>query len=200
MVVDQQGRAYVGNFGFDLMAAADEVGPAALALVDVDRSVRTVASGLWFPNGAMITDDGARLIVNETFGNRISAFDIAADGSLGPRRDFASFGAAPDTDDLHELVRNTVCGPDGGCLDAEGAVWMADALGGRLVRVREGGAITESISVGDEDGVFACMLGGPEGRTLYACVAPDYDAERRSAAREARILAVEVDVPRAGRP
>lgn len=199
MVVDAQGRAYVGNFGFDLMAGADEVAPAVLALVDTDRSVRAVADGLWFPNGSVITDDGATLIVNETFGNRISAFDIAADGSLGERRDWAVFGEAPDTSDLHELVVNATCGPDGGCLDAEGAVWMADALGSKLVRVREGGHVVDTIDIGEE-AVFACMLGGSDGRTLYACVAPDFDAERRTAAREARLMAVTVDVPHAGLP
>lgn len=199
MVVDAQGRAYVGNFGFDLMSGIEEVGPTSLALVDTDGSVRAVADGLWFPNGSMITEDGSTLIVNETFGNRISAFDIAVDGSLGERRDWATFGPAPETDDLHELILNATCGPDGGCLDAEGAVWMADALGSKLVRVREGGEIADTIDVGD-DGVFACMLGGPDGRTLYACVAPDYDAENRAAAREARLMAVEVDVPRGGRP
>ena len=199
MVVDAQGRAYVGNFGFDLMASADEVAPAKLALIDTDRSVREVADGLWFPNGAMISDDGSTLIVNETFGNRISAFDIATDGSLGERRDWAVFGEPPQTTDFHELVVNATCGPDGGCLDAEGAVWMADALGSKLVRVQEGGQIADTIDVGDE-AVFACILGGEDGTTLYACVAPDFDADRRSAAREARLMSVTVDVPRAGRP
>lgn len=88
--------------------------------------------------------------------------------------------------------------PDGCCLDAEGAMWIADAVGGRVVRVREGGEITEEIKV--EAGVYACMLGGADGRTLYACAAPDFDEHARSAAREGTLLAVRVDVPHAGRP
>ena len=88
--------------------------------------------------------------------------------------------------------------PDGICADAEGAVWVADALHSRVLRVREGGEVVEEIPTGT--GVFACMLGGSDGRTLYACVAPDFDAERRTAAREARLMAVTVDVPHAGLP
>lgn len=198
MVVDAKGRAYVGNFGFDLMGGADAT-TAGIALVDTDGSVREVADELWFPNGSMITDDGATLIVAETFGNRISAFDIAEDGSLGKRRDWASFGPQPTSTVLEDVVLNATCGPDGACLDAEGAVWVADGLGSKLIRVREGGEIAETIDIG-EDGVYACMLGGADGRTLFACVAPDFDAERRSAAREARLLATTVDVPHAGRP
>jgi sugar lactone lactonase YvrE len=196
MVVDAQGRAYVGNFGFDLMGGAD-IETAALLRVDLDGSVHQVADDLWFPNGSVITDAGV-LLVDETFGNRISAFDIQPDGSLGPRRDWARFGALPPTRVVAEALPHCVVAPDGCGLDAEGMLWVADALHGRVIRVREGGDIVDEIEVGT--GVFACMLGGGDGRTLYLCAAPDFAEENRRAAREAQLLAVRVDVPHAGRP
>ncbi len=196
MVVDEQGRAFLGNFGFDLMGGADIV-TTGLVRVDPDGSVTTVAEDLWFPNGSVITDDGV-LIVDETLGNRISAFDIAADGSLGPRRDWAVFGPLPTSRAMVEALPQCVLAPDGCGLDAEGALWAADAIGGRVVRVAEGGEILEEIVPGT--GVFACMLGGADGRTLFLCCAPDFDEHARSASREAELRSVRVDVPRAGRP
>jgi sugar lactone lactonase YvrE len=196
MVVDAEGRAYVGNFGFDLMSGAD-IETAALHRVDPDGSVHQVADDLWFPNGSVITDDNV-LIVDETFGNRISAFDIAPDGSLGARRDWARFGDTPPTRALAEALPLGVVAPDGCGLDAEGLLWVADALHGRVIRVREGGEIVDEVSAGT--GVFACMLGGSDGRTLFMCAAPDFAEEARRAAREAQLLAVRVDVPHAGRP
>ena len=158
MVVDAQGRAYVGNFGFDLMAG-DPFRATPIVRVDPDGTPRVAAEDLRFPNGSIITPDGATLIVDETFGNRVSAFDISADGSLGPRRDWANFGPLPDTDDVSELVAAASVGPDGNCLDADGAMWIADAIHHRVVRIAEGGSILEEISTGDE-GVYACTLGG----------------------------------------
>ncbi len=196
MVVDTRGRAFVGNFGFDLMNGAP-VAPTVLLRVDPDGTVTVVADDLWFPNGSVVTDDGV-LLVDETFGNRISAFDIADDGSLTHRRTWAQFGELPTERDQAKALGQLVVAPDGCGLDAEGALWIADALGGRLLRVREGGEIVDEVGVGS--GVFACMLGGADGRTLYACAAPDFDEKARSAAREARLLAVRVDVPHAGTP
>lgn len=196
MVVDEQGRAYVGNFGFDLMSG-DDIDTASLLRVDPDGSVTKVADDLWFPNGSVITDDGV-LLVDETFGNRVSAFDIGADGSLGPRRDWAKFGELPTARDLATAVPEAVVAPDGCGLDAEGCLWIADATYGRVVRVREGGEIIDEVHPGT--GVFACMLGGSEGTTLFMSCAPDFDEHARSAAREAQIKAVTVSVPRAGRP
>ncbi len=196
MVVDEQGRAYLGNFGFDLMGGAD-LGTADLLRVDPDGTVEVVARDLYFPNGSVITDDGV-LLVDETLGNRISAFDIASDGSLGPRRDWAAFGGLPTSRALGEAIAECVLAPDGCCLDAEGAVWTADALGGRVVRVAEGGRVLDEVHPGT--GVFACMLGGADGRTLYLCCAPDFDEHARSATHEAELRAVRVDVPHAGRP
>ncbi|MFC5994351.1 SMP-30/gluconolactonase/LRE family protein [Pseudonocardia hispaniensis] len=198
MVVDAQGRAYVGNFGFDLMAGAP-YRSTTVVRVDADGTTAVAADGLMFPNGSVITPDGRTLIVDETFGNRISAFDIRSDGSLGPRRDWANFGSLPDTDSVDELVAAASIGPDGNCLDSEGALWVADALNRRVVRVAEGGEILEEISTGEE-GVFACMLGGEDGRTLFLCVAPNFDEKERSSTRLGRLVATTVDVPHAGTP
>jgi sugar lactone lactonase YvrE len=196
MVVDDLGRAYVGCFGFDLMAGAP-ISTASLVRADPDGTVAVVAEDLLFPNGSVITPGGT-LVVSETFGNRIAAFDLAGDGSLSDRRDWAWFGDVPQSTVVAEALPQLAVAPDGMCLDEEGAVWVADALNGRVLRVREGGSIVDEIRA--DSGVFACMLGGPEGRTLYMSAAPDFDEHARSAAREARILAVEVDVPHAGRP
>jgi sugar lactone lactonase YvrE len=196
MVVDRDGRAFVGNFGFDLMNGAP-VAPANLVRIDPDGAVTTVADDMWFANGSVITDDGV-LLVDETFGNRITAFDLGPDGSLSNRREWARFGELPSERDLEKALGQLVVAPDGCCLDAEGALWIADALAGRLVRVREGGEIVDEIPVGS--GVYACMLGGADGRTLFACAAPDFNEHARKAVREARLLAVRVDVPHAGRP
>ena len=198
MVVDARGRAYVGNFGFDLMGGAP-LETARLALVDPDGRVSVAAENLYFPNAMMITPDGRTLIVNETFGNRISAFDIKADGTLGPRQDWACFGPLPQGRELAEVFPQAKVAPDGGALDAEGAVWIADAIGNRVLRVAEGGRVLDEISTGKQ-GVFACMLGGPDRRTLFLCVAPDFHEHQRTNAREAAIWTVAVDVPGAGLP
>lgn len=198
MVVDARGRAYVGDFGFDLMGGG-AFRTTNITRVDPDGTVSVAAEGLAFPNGSVITPDGSTLIVDETFGNRVSSFDIHADGSLGPRRDWANFGALADTDDVQQLVAAASIGPDGNCLDAEGAVWVADAIHHRVVRIAEGGKVLEEISTGDE-GVFACMLGGEDGRTLFLCVAPNFDEGERSSTRLGRLVSTTVDVPRAGRP
>jgi sugar lactone lactonase YvrE len=196
MVVDAQGRAWVGNFGFDLMAGAD-IAPTVLLRVDPDGTVTEVADDLWFPNGTVITDDGV-LLVDETFGNRITAFDIGVDGSLTNRRVWASFGEIPESRQIGDVLPLLVVAPDGCGLDAEGALWVADANHARVVRVREGGEIIDEIHPGT--GVFACMLGGSDGRTLYLCCAPDFNEAARTAAREAELRSVRVDVPHAGMP
>lgn len=198
MVVDAQGRAFVGNFGFDLMGGGTPQ-TATLARVDPDGSVHVVASDLHFPNGSMITPDGKTLIVGETMGNRISAFDMLPDGALGPRRDWASFGPLPALTDIGSVLGSLKAAPDGATLDAEGAVWFADAIANRVVRMASGGEILDSISTGAL-GAFACTLGGPDGRTLFICVAPDFNEHARQQAREASVWTTEVGVPGAGRP
>ena len=193
MVVDAAGRAYVGNFGFDLMSGAP-LRSTALHRVDPDGTVTEVADDLWFPNGSVITPAGT-LIVNETFGNRCTAFDLTADGQLVNRRTWARFAPLPQETDIGKVLAGLTVAPDGACLDAEGAVWLADAAGGRLLRVKEGGEVAGEVRPGSP--VFACALGGADGRTLFACAAPDFDQAARTAAREARLLAIRVAVPAA---
>ena len=196
MVVDAQGRAWVGDFGFDVMGGAP-FQPTGLWRVDPDGSVTRVADDLWFPNGSVITDDGT-LRVCETWGNRVSAFDLGGDGMLHNRRSWAEFGPPPTNTDVAAAAGQLAIACDGCCLDAEGALWIADAMGARVVRVSEGGRIIEEIRPGT--GTFACMLGGADGRTRFICAAPDFHEAARRQAREAALLAVRVDVPHAGRP
>jgi sugar lactone lactonase YvrE len=184
IVVDGRGHAYVGNFGFDIMAGATPCG-ATLVHVAPDGASEVAAHDLAFPNGSVITPDGSTLLVGETMGGRYTAFTIGDDGSLTDRRVWAAIeGVAPD-----------------GCaLDAEGHVWAADALGNRLVRVAEGRGVVDEIPGPDGLGIYACMLGGDDGCTLLACAAPDFFESNRSAAREAVLLTTTVDVPHAGLP
>ena len=184
MVVDAQGRAYIGNAGFDLMAGG-EPSTANLVRVDPDGTFAVAAEDLAFPNGSVITADGSTLIVGETMGNRYTSFAIDDDGSLSHRRIWA---------DVPHVA------PDGCALDAEGRIWCADAFGKRCVLVEEGGRLVEEIEAPDGLGVYACMLGGPNGTTLLQCCAPGYLAHERKAANDARLVATEVEVPHAGLP
>ncbi|SHN47370.1 SMP-30/gluconolactonase/LRE family protein [Cryptosporangium aurantiacum] len=199
MVIDEAGRIYIGDFGFDIMAGA-EPRTATLKRVDSDGTVTVVADGLHFPNGSVITPDGSTLIVGETLGNRYTAFDLSADGSLTNRRVWAEFGAVPTGTTTEEVIGQLVIAPDGCALDAEGHIWAADAVGNRAVRVAPGGAVVDEIRAPDGLGVFACMLGGDDGRTLLMCAAPDFYEHLRAGTREAVLLAADVDVPHAGRP
>src|SRR5918997_4148162 len=182
MVVDGRGRAWVGNAGFDLSDRPLQVRPAELVLVTPDGQARVVDDEVVFPNGSVVTPDGGTLVVAETFGQRLTAFTIAEDGGLADRRTFAPLDGSA---------------PDGICLDAEGAVWVADATGSACLRVREGGEVVERVDTGR--GCFACMLGGPDRRTLFLLTAEGFRGEaiRR---RTAAIEAVEVEVPGAGWP
>ncbi len=148
IVVDGRGNAYVGNIGFDFPGG--EFAPGTLALVAPDGSARQVADGVAFPNGMVVTPDNSTLILAESYGSRLTAFDIGADGGLSDRRVWADLGDGV---------------PDGICLDAEGAVWYADVPNSRCVRVREGGEVLQTIAL--DRGCFACMLGGADGRTLF---------------------------------
>jgi sugar lactone lactonase YvrE len=153
-----------------------------------------VATDLWFPNGSVITP-GNVLIVNETFGNRSTAFDVTEDGQLANRRVWAEFGPMPTERPIDKILAQATVAPDGACLDAEEALWIADATGNRLLRVKEGGDITDEVRPGSP--VYACALGGADGRTLFACAAPDFDEAARTAAQEASLIAIRVTVPAA---
>lgn len=177
MVVDQLGRAYVGNFGFDMFAKAP-VQLAELILVTPDGNARVVARDLLFPNGCVITPDQATLIVAETFGRRLTAFDIAADGSLANRRVWAALPEAS---------------PDGICIDEEGAIWVASPPTSEFLRVREGGEITDRIPMQGQ--AIACALGGIDRHTLYLVTGRVSRRERALAERVGRIEAVWVAVP-----
>jgi sugar lactone lactonase YvrE len=183
MVVDSAGRAYVGNFGFDLMGGGD-METASLHRVDPDGTVTEVADDLWFPNGAVITS-GNVLLVNETFGNRVTAFDLTPAGDLVNRRVWASFGPVPTEREFADVVPQLVVAPDGSCLAPDDTLWIADGTNPRLLHVAEGGTILDEIRPGTP--VYACALGGD---TLFACAAPDFFEQPRRAAREGSIIAI----------
>ena len=181
MVVDHQGNAYVGNFGFDYGTGQAPVG-AALALVRPDGSTLAVAEDLQFPNGAVITPDGTTLVVGETFASRYTAFTIGADGTLSDRRTWAEVPGRM---------------PDGCCLDTAGGIWFADAIRTEVIRVVEGGEITDAIEVPQR--AFACMLGGNEGTTLFVITAPS-DPQGGLSPGQGAVWSVEVDSQHAGLP
>ena len=199
LVVDAHGRAYVGNFGFDLMGGAD---PAAtnLVRVDPDRSVHVAAEEVFFPNGAVILPDEETLVVGETIACRYTAWTIGSDGTLSDRRVWAQISPPPPLGSMMKMLSVGGIAPDGCTLDAEGQIWAADALGNQVVRVAEGGEITDRIAMPEGLGAFACQLGGPDDTTLLICSAPDFADEARAAATEAVLFTVDVGVAAAGRP
>jgi sugar lactone lactonase YvrE len=199
MVVDGAGRAYVGNFGFDLMGR-ETPRTAALVRVDPDGAVTVATDGLIFPNGMVMTADGSTLVVAETLGARFSAFAVADDGSLSDWRVWAQLAPTPDQGSLDEVFDALEVAPDGCTLDAEGHIWAADTTGGRAIRVAPGGDIVDEIFPPGDLRVFACMLGGEHGDTLLLCTAPDFLEHRRAAARDAVLWTTRVDVPHVGRP
>jgi sugar lactone lactonase YvrE len=193
MVVSPAGYCYVGNFGFDLDARLKELGierfiaeppPSTnLVVLDADGGVIQVVPDMDFPNGTVITPDGATLIVGETFGSKHTAFDVRSDGTLANRRVWAP------------LVRTAT---DGMCLDAEGQIWFANALSRQCVRIREGGEVTATVECSQH--VYACMLGGEDRRTLFIMTSGSSDRFEIADKTEGRIEAVRVDVAGAGTP
>ena len=191
MVVDAVGRAYVGNFGFDLDAAIAERGAAAvfadhalanLVRIDPDGGVHVAASDMHFPNGSAITPDGRTLIVGETMASRLTAFDIATDGGLSNRRVWAQ--VAPRA-------------PDGIALDAEGAVWIANPMAPECARIQAGGAVLEVIDTGQP--CYACALGGDDGRTLFMLTAAPLGGDGGGDGKPTgRLLVTQVAAPGAG--
>jgi sugar lactone lactonase YvrE len=179
MVVDAHGRAYVGNYGFDLDAGA-EATSTNLVCVEPDGEAWVVAEQLLFPNGMVIADGGRTLVVAESFGQRLSAYDLNEDGSLANPRVWA---------DLRPNV------PDGICLDAAGGIWVADPLNNGVMRVVQGAGPVDWIPT--SRGAFACALGGDDGRTLYICTAESSNPTKTLELCSGRIEAVRVDIPAA---
>jgi sugar lactone lactonase YvrE len=182
IVVDGRGNAYINNQGFEFPGG--EFAPGTVALLTPSGSARQVADGIAFPNGMAVTPDNSTLICAESYGKRLTAFDITDDGSLSNRRVWA---------DLDDGV------PDGICVDAEGAVWYGDVPNKRCVRVREGGEVLQTIEL--DRGCFACMLGGADKRTLFM-VATEWSGTANMARgpRTGQVLIVEAAAPGAGWP
>ncbi len=181
IVVDGRGNAYLNNIGFDFPGGEFVTG--IIALVTPAGSARQVAGGVAFPNGMVVTPDNSKLILAESYGKRLTAFDIAANGDLSNRRVWADLG------DDH---------PDGICLDAENAIWYGDVGNKHCVRVREGGEVLQTIDL--DRGCFACALGGADMRTLFL-VAREWSGTTSmadSGARTGQVLTVEVPVPGIG--
>lgn len=183
IVIDGRANAYVNGGGFDLMAG-EPFAPGLVALVTPDGVARQVADGIAFPNGMAITPDNSTLIVAESYAARLTAFEIAADGTLSNRRSWAELGEAA---------------PDGICIDASGAVWYADVPHRRCVRVAEGGEVLDLIEL--DRGCFSCALGGPDGRTLFMVTREWHGlAGTEQEQRTGQVLMVEAPEPRAGWP
>ena len=183
MTVDGDGRAYVGNFGFDYRAG-EAPRTTNVVRVDPDGSSVIAADDLFFPNGMAITPDGATLVVAESWGHRLTAFDRAPDGGLSNRRVWADGG--------DRWV------PDGICMDAEGAIWVADPVRKQVLRLREGGEVIERIATG-ERGAYAVILGGDDRKTLLICTNLHRNKDH-AGTPTGRIEAARVAVPGAGWP
>lgn len=180
LVVDAQtGRTYIGAFGYDLYAG-EELRPGPLYVIDPDGSVRLAAEGLVFPNSANILPGTRTLVVSETWGGRLSAFDIEDDGSLTGRREWAALPGGVT--------------PDGSTVDRDGAIWVCSVDTGEFLRVVEGGEVTDRIDA-PGDCAIDCALGGEDGRTLYLATADSYDPAVTAQTRAGRISSVRVEVP-----
>ena len=191
MVVDIYGNAFIGNFGFNTYDG-EEIKPTNLILVRPGEEPVLAADNLFFPNGTVITPDNKTLIVGETYAARLTAFDKSEDGSLSNRRIWADLKVNAE--------EGTVPLPDGMCIDEEGAIWVASPSTAEVIRVHEGGMISERIPV--QTNAFACMLGGEDRRTLFICTSNGSGVDPEAALREksGKIEITQVDVPGCGKP
>ena len=192
LAVDTADNVYVGDFGFDVMSYAP-LRTGSVFCVRPDGSARRVADEMWFANGMAVTPTGD-LLVAETFAQRVTRFRTGEDGSLHDRAPWFGFGPAPSARDLPEILGGLSVAPDGFCLDRQGGAWVADCIGQRAVRVLPEVGIVDEVSTAGS-GVFACALGGADGRTLFLCCAPSFDEADRSTTRESFVRAVPVTVP-----
>lgn len=191
MIVRADGTAYVGDMGARIQDPSSPRLAGQTIGVRPDGTVWCAGDDLSSPNGHILTDDERTLIVAESGGSRLTAFDVAADGTLSNRRTYAELTA--------HKPGLTMAPPDGVCLDAEGAVWVADPINAVVQRVRPGGAVTDVLPYEGSIPV-ACVLGGPDRRTLLVCAAADWRRDVVRAARTGHIDAYEVAVPGAGKP
>ena len=182
LLVDQHGRSYVGNFGYDLHGGA-ALSTAEIILISPQGKPKVVSTEVIFPNGMAITPDGNTLIVAETFASRLSSFSIQSDGSLGKRELWADLDGAF---------------PDGICLDQKNAIWVACPNTGDVMRVEQGGVVTDRVeAIGN---AYACMLGGTEQNILFVLTSETDDPEEAIHTCSGRIEVVDVSLPRAGLP
>jgi sugar lactone lactonase YvrE len=183
IVVDSRGNAYINGAGFNPLAG-EKFAPGIVTLVTPDGTSRQVAQGIAFPNGMAVTPDNSTLIVADSYGKKLTAFDIADDGGLSKQRVWAELGEGA---------------PDGICMDAEGAVWYADVPNKCCVRVREGGEVLQMVEL--DRGCFACMLGGEDGKTLFMLAAEWHGMENMvGAPRTGQLVTCKAPAPHAGRP
>jgi sugar lactone lactonase YvrE len=196
MLVDERGRAYVGNFGWH--PGESKMRPTSLSLVLPSGQCQDLGGAVNFPNGICRSADGRTLIVAESFASRLSAFDIRADGTLANQRVWASLSDKTFTT-VSEALESGDPLPDGLALDAEGAVWVADSGGHAALRVAAGGKFLEKIEVGDM-AVFGLTLGGTDRRTLFLCIAPSVGKANLETERESIIVSYRVRVPGVGLP
>jgi sugar lactone lactonase YvrE len=188
MLVDTVGRAYVGNFGGNFKSLAEKYGREALkrmelptaqiACIEPDGHIKVVAENMIFPNGTVLTNNGKTMVIAETYGNRLIAFDVEDDGTLVNRRVWAQF------DDIY---------PDGICIDSEGAIWASNPIERAVYRVKEGGEITDRVQTSQY--CYAVAIGGKDGRTLYCCTAQTSDPVDALQLKSGKIEIVEVEVP-----
>lgn len=190
MIVAADGTAYVGDMGQRIQEGGDIL-PGQTLAVRVDGTWFVAADDLRSPNGHVLTDDQTTLLVAESGGSCVTAFDRHADGTLSGRRTYAALSPAPDGP--------AFAPPDGICLDTEGAVWVADPIGARVIRALPGGGTTDDLRI---DGLIpvACVLAGADRRTLVVCAAVDWKRDVVTAARTGRLLTIDVEVPGTGRP
>jgi sugar lactone lactonase YvrE len=189
IVVDGRGNIYINGADFNF-SGGEAPKPGYIKLLTPAGELRQVADDIQFPNGMVITPDNRTLIIAESFAGRLTAFDIDADGGLSNRRVFAEG-----------------LGPDGICLDAEGAVWVS-AGRNSVVRVAAGGEILQRVELAENRAPFALMLGGPDRRTLFVMTAEWRNADSitdnlqrlANGPRTGEILTLPVSVPGAGRP
>ncbi|ASR36558.1 hypothetical protein BAY61_17880 [Prauserella marina] len=200
MVINAAGQVYVGTIGFAI-AQGDEIRPGAIYRVDPDGTGHVAAENVICPNGMVITNDDRTLIVAESFSSRLTAFTIGDDGALTDQRAFAQIGADPGLTSLPEMMAASEIWPDGCAIDAEDNIWVADAGHQRIVRIDPHGKIVEEIKEEEGLGIYACALGGDDGRTLLMCSVPDFFAAAQGTDTDKAVLkTTRVAVPHGGRP